>query len=82
MQVKVAENNVHKDAIRYRIAISIQLIGGIFAPAFTVSKMLTFQNCVFENLSHGHEVQHSKWRRSMGMLKSIIVISCFFCILR
>ena len=56
IEVKVAANNIHYDAIRWRISTSIKVLALIFTLALTVFVMLMFQLFDLEYLGHGHLV--------------------------
>ena len=65
IKAKGTEYNIHNCAIRWRMSNSAK-DSGIFAIALTVSEILTFQICYFENLGQCRGVPHLQLSHSIA----------------
>ena len=66
MKVKVRKYNNRDDVNRRQKSRCIKITSRIFAPAFTVSDTLTFEDIDLEKFEHEHSVQYSLSRHSMA----------------
>ena len=65
MYVKVTENNMDINVIRWQLSTCIKIKERVYASSHRLH-LLTSRMYDLENLRHGHDVQQSRWHHTMA----------------